>query len=332
MGWKGNLRTVVAYSRQLEREEHRRASIAAKQYKAMLKQEEFENGQKAVQEYNNYIELISSTHKEASDPLNWQDVLNEPEPTQPILKDEQQRLAKKKLDSYTPSFFDKLFGSAPKKLQQLHTAVTTAADKDKKVYEKALEQYNGDYAAWENNKEIAKGVLAWDVEAYKKVIEDLGPFDDIKELGSGLSMDFEKKHATITLLANGITVIPDFILNQTATGKVSKKKMPVQKFFELYQDYVCSCALRVAREIFSFLPMEMVIIHVTSEMVNSSTGHLEQQTILSVAMPKTTLNKLNFETIDPSDSMKNFKYNMKFSKTAGFSMVPNILPEEVGLV
>jgi hypothetical protein len=332
MGWKGNLRTVVAYSRKLEREEHRMASIAAKQYKAMLKQEEFENGQKIVQDYNNYIELISSTHKETSEPLNWQDVLNEPEPARPVLKDEQQRLAKKNLDSYKPSFFDKLFGSAPKKFQQLQTRVATASDKDKKVYEKELEQYNADYAVWENNKEIAKGVLASDVEAYKKVIEDLGPFDDIKELGSGLSIAFEKKYATITLLANGITVIPDFILNQTANGKVSKKKMPVQKFFELYQDYICSCALRVAREIFSFLPMEMVIIHVKSEIVDTSTGHLEQQTILSVAMPKTTVDKLNFETIDPSDSMKNFKHNMKFSKTSGFSIVPNIDPGELGLV
>jgi hypothetical protein len=44
MGWRGNLRSVVAYTRKLEREELRRASLATKQYKAMLKQEEFENG------------------------------------------------------------------------------------------------------------------------------------------------------------------------------------------------------------------------------------------------------------------------------------------------
>jgi hypothetical protein len=174
-------------------------------------------------------------------------------------------------------------------------------------------------------------VLASDVEFYKKVIEELNPFEDIKELGSGLNFVFEKKYATVTLQANGITVIPDFILTQTQAGKVSKKKMPVQKFYELYQDYICSCALRVAREMHSFLPLDFVIIHVTSEIVNSTTGHLEQQTILSVAMPRLTLNKLNFETIDPSDSMKNFKHTMKFSKTAGFSIVPNIQPEELGL-
>ena len=331
MGWKGNLRTLAAYSREREREAHRRASIAAKQYKAMLKQEDFENGQRAVQEYNDYLELISSTHKETSETLNWQDVLNEPEPTKPILADEHQRVAKNNLANYKPSFFDKLFGSSPKKIKKLETLVAIAKDKDKKVYEKELEQYNADCAEWSMYHEFAKGVLSSDTETYKKVIEDINPFSDIKEIGSGLHVVFEKNYAIVTLLANGITVIPDFTLTQTAAGKVSKKKRPVVKFNELYQDYICSCALRVAREIFSFIPIELVIIHVTSELVNSSTGHLEQQTILSVAMPKTTLDKLNFETIDPSDSMKNFKHNMKFSKTAGFSVVPNIQPEELAL-
>ncbi|HEX6431704.1 MAG TPA: hypothetical protein VF008_28635 [Niastella sp.] len=331
MGWRGNLRTLAAYSRQREREAHRRTSLAAKQYKAMLKQEEFENGQRAVQEYNDYLELISSTHKETSETLNWQDVLNEPEPVAPVLTDEHQRVAQKNLANYKPSFFDNLFGSSPKKIKKLQTLVAVAKDNDKKVYEKELEQYNADYPEWAIYQKFAKGVLSSNTETYKKIIEKVNPFSDIKELGSGLNIDFEKNYSIVTLLANGITVIPDFTLTQTAAGKVSKKKMPVIKFNELYQDYICSCALRVAREIFSFIPIELVIINITSELVNSSTGHLEQQTILSVAMPKTTLDKLNFGTIDPSDSMKNFKHNMKFSKTAGFSVVPNIQPEELAL-
>jgi hypothetical protein len=331
MGWKANLRSVVAYTRKLEREEHRRASLATKQYKAMLKQEEFENGKKVVQEYNDYIELISSSHKNASEMLNWQDIGNEPEPVRPVLTDEHLRTAKKNLDSYKPSFFDRLFGLSKSKIKKLEALVAAAPLQDKKVYEKEWNQYNSDHKAWQENIAFAKGVLASDVEVYRKVIEELNPFEDIRELGSGLNFIFEKKYAVVTLLANGITVIPDFILSQTATGKVSKKKMPVQKYYELYQDYICSCALRIAREIFSFLPLEFVIVHVTSELVNSSTGHLEQQTILSIAFPKLTLDKLNFGSIDPSDSMKNFKHNMKFSKTAGFSIVPDIQVKELGL-
>jgi hypothetical protein len=331
MGWKGNLRSVVAYANKLEREEHRRASLATKQYKAMLKQEEFENGKKVVQEYNDYIDLISSTHKDTSETLNWQEIVNDPEPIRPELKNEHLQMAKKNLEHYKPSFFDKLFGSSKAKIKKLEALVAAAPYQDKKVYEKEWHQYNSNHTTWKQNITLAKGVLASDIETYKQVIEVLAPFEDIKELGSGLNITFEKKYVIVALLANGITVIPDFILTQTAAGKVSKKKMPVQKYYELYQDYICSCALRIAREIFSFLPLEFVIVHVTSELVNSATGHLEQQTILSIALPKQTLDKLNFETIDPSDSMRNFKHNMKFSKTAGFSTVSNIQIDELGL-
>jgi hypothetical protein len=176
---------------------------------------------------------------------------------------------------------------------------------------------------------MAKGALAQDPEAYKNILEYLDPFSDIKEIGSGLSISFKKNHLVVTLNANGTTVIPNFVLTQTKSGKVSKKNMPVGKFNELYQDYICGCVLRVVREIFSFLPVEFVFINVQSELVNQATGHLEQQTILSVAIPRQTIEQLNFEALDPSDSMKNFKHNMKFSKTAGFSIVSNLQIDEI---
>ncbi|MFL5746789.1 MAG: hypothetical protein ACJ751_19080 [Niastella sp.] len=164
MGWKGNLRSVVAYANKLEREEHRRASLATKQYKAMLKQEEFENGKKAVQEYNDYIELISSTHKDASETLNWLDIANDPEPVRPVLKDDHLQAAKKSLAGYKPSFFDRLFGSSKTKIKKLEALIAAAPHQDKKVYEKEWNLYNSDHKAWQENIALAKGVLASDVE------------------------------------------------------------------------------------------------------------------------------------------------------------------------
>lgn len=45
---------------------------------------------------------------------------------------------------------------------------------------------------------------------------------------------------------------------------------------------------------------------------------------LSVVFNREVLNGLNFEAIDPSDAMKNFRHNMKFMKTKGFSPVERI--------
>ena len=324
MGWKGNLRSGIAIARRIERAEKRRANNTARQYKALLKQEAFENGQRIVQEYNDYIELISSTHKETSEPIDWHELLNEEAPIKPNLSDKNQKLAEFNLNDFKPTFLDKLFGSTNKKVKKLEQKIEKAKSEDKKIFEKELNQYNKDVVEWTKNQELAKGVLSLDPTAYKNVIEYLDPFSDINEIGSALNLSYYKNHIVVNLAANGVSVIPDFVLTQTATGKVSKKKMPAVKFNELYQDYICGCVLRVVREIFSFLPVEFVFVNVLSELVNPTTGHLEQQTILSVEIPKLTFEKLNFETLDPSDSMKNFKHNMKFSKTSGFGIVSNV--------
>ena len=329
MGWKGNLRSGIALARSFERAERRRANESARQYKAMVKQEAFENGQRAVQEYNNYVELISSTHKEQSERIDWNDILNEPEPLKPIKSDKKQKEAEHNLANYVPSFLDKVLGSINKKRQQLETLIETAKSMDRSIYDNDLQQYADDYQEWKKYNRFARGVLSADTEVYKKVLEHLNPFSDIEEIGSRINIMFEKEHVVVTLFANGISVIPDFTLTQTATGKVSKKKMPIGNFYELYQDYICSCVLRVAREIASFLPLKYIFVNAQSEMVNTRNGHLEQQTILSVAMPIAMLGKLNYDTIDPSDSMQNFIHNMAFSKTKGFNEVATISPSDL---
>jgi hypothetical protein len=130
----------------------------------------------------------------------------------------------------------------------------------------------------------------------------------------------------VEFLAQGNEVIPNYILSQTASGKLSKKNMPISRFNELYQDYVCSSVLRLAGEMLAYLPIKFAIINGKAQLLNSSTGQVEDQVIVSVAIPPETMSKLNFETLDPSDSLKNFIYNMKFSKTNGFSAVDQVDP------
>ena len=96
------------------------------------------------------------------------------------------------------------------------------------------------------------------------------------------------------------------------------------KFNELYQDYICSCVLRVARELFALLPIENVFVTAIGELLNKQSGHIEEQPILSVNIPKNSLDKLNLGLIDPSDSMRNFVHNMDFKKTTGFNAVTRL--------
>ena len=97
--------------------------------------------------------------------------------------------------------------------------------------------------------------------------------------------------------------------------------MPKGAFYELYQDYICSCVIRVARESFALLPVQVALVHAMGNVLNTETGYMEEQPILSVSIPRETLDGLNLETIDPSDSMRNFVRNMDFKKTSGFKVV-----------
>lgn len=136
MSFRGNMRTVVAIVRRMERAEKRRVTESARQYKAMLKQQEFENGQRVVYEYDEYIELISSIHKETSEPIDWQEVFEEQAPTKPTLTNKQQKTAEKDLANYNPSFLDKLFGLKAKKIKKLEVKIQNSKFEDQKQFEK----------------------------------------------------------------------------------------------------------------------------------------------------------------------------------------------------
>lgn len=80
---------------------------------------------------------------------------------------------------------------------------------------------------------------------------------------------------------------------------------------------------------FALLPVTMVIVTAHAEVLSRQTGHLEEKPILSVAVPRGTLARIEWETVDPSDAMANFKHRMCFKKTKGLSAVEPIQASEV---
>ena len=68
----------------------------------------------------------------------------------------------------------------------------------------------------------------------------------------------------------------------------------------------------------------MVIVNAMGNIFNNKTGHMEEQPILSVALPRDTIDGLNLDTIDPSGSVGNFVHNMDFQKTTGFRVSEKI--------
>ncbi|MOA48903.1 hypothetical protein D3C78_1717160 [compost metagenome] len=82
----------------------------------------------------------------------------------------------------------------------------------------------------------------------------------------------------------------------------------------------------------AILPDDLVIVTALDNVLNSSTGHVEEQPIFSVALSRSTVDGLNLEAIDPSDAMKNFVHNMNFKKGVGFSAVAALDPQRFVVV
>lgn len=286
----------------------------ARQQKEMAKQEELELARFEVDLYENKIDLIRSIHKECDDAFVWPEIRNYRHPHHENKIGPFESEAQQKLDAFKPSMMQKLFKTADREEQQLQEAVARAREEDRKEFE-----------ALKRTVRLANRILQQDIDAYFAVIEELSPLEDLSEFGSGFEFFIENpKLLEVEFQVNSKDVVPTQVKSLTKTGKLSVKDMSKTMYYDIQQDYVCSCAIRIARDMFAILPFETVIVHAMDEILDTSTGRTEIVPILSVKFDKVMLNSLNFDAIDCSDAMVNFAHHMKFKKTQGFVSVRKI--------
>jgi hypothetical protein len=327
MGYKSVLRSVSAAQKRQEREAKRHQRELEKQRKQLVKMQQFEQARFEVEEFENYIEVITSVHKECGSTWDWEAIRNRPAPKEP-LQDwfaDREYKARKAFAEYEPGRSDRLLRRVDSRRKELAMAIKAAEKQDAIDFEEAQEEFKANLEEWEAYQYLSGRILEGDPEAYVDAIKIVDPFSEISELGS--SLNFSTKDGKLFYLSvhvNGEDIIPSKSKSLLQSGKLSVKNTTKSRFYELYQDHVCGCALRVARELFALLPAEMAVVTATADLLNTSTGHIEAQPILSVAMPRVTLDGLNFDSLDPSDSMNNFVHNMKFLKTKGFRVVEKI--------
>ena len=344
MGWKSAARTfgvpttargilrslgTSSSSSSWEREARRRQRELEQQRKDLAKMQELERAQFEVSEFETYIDVIASIQKDCGKSWECQEIKssNPPEELQPHHKDEMK--AQKALNNYSPSFFDKLFRKIEKKRYTLLKEIEKAKEADANENKKTHDEYLSNYQEWKTLIEIANKICLGDVDAYLEAIKEVNPLDEIEQIGSHIKFSVVTKNLIeCNLNVHDEKVIPreeKFLLK---SGKLSIKQIPLTRFYNIYQDYVCGCVLRIARELFALLPVEMALINAHSRLLNTKTGHIEDMAILSVAIPRITLEGLNLDAIDPSDSMKNFVHRMNFKKGQGFSPVEILIPSE----
>ncbi len=329
MGYRGLVRSFIAAARESERQARRRQAELIRQQKYLDKMAELERAEYEAGIYENKIELLQTIHKECGELIVWEGIAQKAPPNHPIQNNSNEEIAIKKYNDYKPSIIDILFKKVEKKKQALLLKIEEGKQIDKQEYQKILRKYEEDYSSWQDMKDLASRILSGDTGAYEEVINGEDPFKEIKQFGSEIQVHCFNKDIVITNVGvHSIDFIPSEIKTVLKSGKLSIKPMPQSKRNELYQDYACSCAIRVAREVFSLVPAKLTIVNVISRVLNKKTGHRENAPILSAAISRQTLESLNLETIDPSDSMTNFVHNMSFKKSEGLNIVETLKPED----
>src|SRR5690606_38385689 len=114
MGSKAAWRSINASIKRAERNAQRRRRELQNQQKQLAKMQEQQRNQYEVAVYGNYVDLITSVHKESSENWDWDAILNSEPPPEPQYDNSNERTAQAKLDAYKPMILDKMFGQAKK--------------------------------------------------------------------------------------------------------------------------------------------------------------------------------------------------------------------------
>lgn len=286
-----------------------------KQLRQAEKLEEQKRNALIVEEYENHVKMIKSVHVECADPVDWKLIESASAPFSIGEKGPKEIAAQEEYDTFSPKFIEKLFlKNGEKRKQKLFDAIEIAQQTDTE-----------DYEIWQSNVKLAGGILSGDIDAYYNAIENFNPFEDLLEFGSGFEFGTDSpQYIEIEFQVKSDSVVPHKSKSLTKTGKLSEKALSKTAYYDITQDYVCSCAIRLARELFALLPIEYVIVHATDEILNTATGNMSNETILSVKFPRSKFANINFDKIDASDFIETFGHNMSFKKTVGFKPVGRI--------
>ena len=320
MGWRGTLRSMSAAAHAAERDAERRRKQHAKARMT-------EAAGQAVEEWEEIIHDLVSIHTHRAAAIDWQRIADRPAPQAPSPSDANERAAQSRLDLFKPGIFDFLAGGSERRRERLAAAVEAARARDEETFRAAEEKYRTDNAEWATDTDLARRLLSGEAEAIRNVITEIQSLSSEGLIGTAINFHISDGSIHAVALTHTDEVVPKVRRKQLQSGRLSESKMPAGEFNELYQDYVCSAALRVGGDLLSILPLDEVYVTCAPLLLDSVTGHQRHTPVLSVRIVRDTFDRLDLSRIDPSDAIiGNFSYEMNFKRAKGFAPIRPLKP------
>ena len=308
--WAAEIRRREAERRRQEREARKRHKDLERRIKERAKLSELEQARLDVEAHENELEILLSIHMEQSAPIAWEKLASALPPHAPLAPRRHE--------------FAAVLKHGVAELENAADSGSAVAEQacllDQQEQQGAQDEYASELAESKRMRALAKRVLGGEPRAYAEAVSEFSSLAEVSGLGSSLHVTVHSpKLVGCVLTVNGREAIPAQMKSLTAAGKLSVKVMPKARFHEIYQDYVCGCVLRVGREMLALLPVDAVLVTASVNGIDARTGKPAEVPVLSVAIKRTAIERLDFERLDPSDSMENFPHrgDVKASRKLG---------------
>jgi hypothetical protein len=298
-------RSLETQVRRYERDAQRRQRELERRAKEQAKLSAIEQAKLEVESYENRLEVLLSVHKEQGKRSDWLEVLASLPPPVP------ERLTFFELRSQ-----QQVLTLRPEGIEAAEDLVAQGRQQDDEAYTEASRLYLEHVAEGNELRSLARRILNGEHKSYTDALVRFSPLGELADLGSAIH--FTVHDATLIecgLTLNGQQVIPKEIKALTASEKLSVKPMPKGRFQEIYEDHICGCVLRVAREVFALLPVRRLLITARAVAVDMATGRDQEKPVLSVIFQRDATSALDFDRLDPSEAVKGFPHRAHFKGT-----------------
>ena len=173
----------------------------------------------------------------------------------------------------------------------------------KKVSESPVAPEGYDQRKWAYFYSLAPDVLNGDIDTYLKLIYEVNPLDDLIDYGDNFEFGTDDPDRMEV----------EFVINDELLEE-SRQTLTAREFNLLLQDFVCSMALRIARDVFALLPVHHTVVHVV----------MGDSDIFSVDFVRDSMDKIHFDYIDASNTATQFRHAMEFDEKKGFSPISRL--------
>lgn len=321
--WNASLRRMEAARKRQQRESLQHQKELERRLKEQAKLSAIEKARLEVEANENALEVLLSVHKQQSEAFDWGAYATALPPLEPP------RLSRHE----TAVMLRKAVACAVPSIEEGRPTADEAHALDEAEYKAACAEYQKDFAEWERMRSLAKRVIEGEAKAYSEAVAQCSSLSEIANLGSSISITVhDSKLIACSLKVNGRECIPTEMKTLSASEKVSVKAMPKARFHEIYQDYVCACVLRLARELFALLPIQTILLTAKVDGKDSHTGRPAELPVLSVAIPRAIAAGLDFDHLDPSDSLMNFTHRgdvIASRKSGEFVSISPLTPSDI---